>query len=322
MPSELKNQLLAICYPGDNEINRLGELDVKVGKLFAIATNELLEKAGISAAEVKAIGSHGQTVRHQPIGKYRFTLQIGNPDVIVTETGITTVADFRCRDMAEGGEGAPLAPAFHEYIFRDDAQNRIILNIGGIANITVIPADTTKTVYGFDTGPGNILIDYWSNEHLQKAYDDKGQWAKSGKTNVQLLQKLLADLYFQTAPPKSTGREYFNSKWLATHLEQLPEKCLPQDIQATLLELTAKSIVDAIESCGFAKADIFVCGGGPRNSYLMERLQELAGSNYTLNSTDILGIEPDWVEAMLFAWLAWRTLNKQKYQPWQNHMIQ
>lgn len=304
MPAELKRALIALCVPGTDEINRAGQLDVQVGNLFAQASENLLTKAKIKPQAIRAIGSHGQTIRHQPHFTHPFTLQIGDPNIISSQTGISTIADFRRRDMALGGQGAPLVPAFHEAIFRTREKNRMILNIGGIANITCLPADPKQAVIGFDTGPGNTLLDAWIFQHLQQEHDNNGAWGASGKIDKDLLNHLLADLYFTLSPPKSTGREYFNLSWLEKHKSTA---IAPEDIQATLAELTVASIANAIKKFGLPDGEILICGGGVHNQHLLQRLTEHC-EGYQLYSTAEFGIDPDWVEATCFAWLARQTL--------------
>jgi anhydro-N-acetylmuramic acid kinase len=215
------------------------------------------------------------------------------------------VADFRRRDLAHGGQGAPLVPAFHQKVFYSDKIDRAIVNIGGIANITLLPKNLEQAVVGFDTGPGNVLLDSWIINHLQKMHDENGDWARTGKVDQQLLTRLLMDPFFLAPPPKSTGREYFNLPWLEKYLIPLA----PVDVQATLVELSARSILQAI-GVYFSQGEIFVSGGGAHNLFLIERLQQLAQPNFSVASTEKLGIDPDWVEAMTFAWLARRTLAK------------
>jgi len=260
----------------------------------------------IASHRIRAIGCHGQTIFHQPDGKYRNTLQIGDPNFITEHTGITVVADFRRRDMAAGGQGAPLVPAFHNAMFRSAEVERVILNIGGIANITVLAANPDSAVLGFDTGPGNTLMDLWVQEKQQQAFDTDGVWAASGKVDAALLNTLLADEYFARRIPKSTGREYFNLAWLQdqTRLEHFRA----EDVQATLLELSCVSIAQAIGKHAPAAREVYVCGGGARNSHLMQRLQRLLAPS-SVQTTAALGLEADAVEATAFAWLARQTLN-------------
>lgn len=308
LPSKIRQQIHALSLPGDNEIDRMGALDVDLGNLFAHTSLELLAKAGINAAQIIAIGSHGQTIRHRPPGSIEgtFTLQIGDPNLIAELTGITTVADFRRRDMAAGGQGAPLVPAFHRAIFHTQDKDRVIVNIGGMANITWLPAQG-QTI-GFDTGPGNVLMDAWIAEHLGKSYDQDGAWAASGQVCKTLLAELLATSYFQLSAPKSTGRESFNRVWLDGNLRKLASILAPVDVQATLLELTSITIADSINGLSQPSKDIFVCGGGTYNTALMQKLKALL-PNDTVASTAALGVDPQWIEAMAFAWLAQQTIN-------------
>ena len=308
LDTDIRTQIHALATSGYNEIDRMGELDQQLGWVFADAVKQLLRDADISASQINAIGSHGQTIRHRPPGstKFPFTLQIGDPNVIAQATGITTVADFRRRDMAAGGQGAPLVPAFHRAVFQDSTLDRVIVNIGGMANITWLPAVGTAT--GFDTGPGNVLMDAWIQEHKGLGYDRDGAWAAGGQVDPVLLAKLLEHPFFSQTPPKSTGREEFNSAWLKSQLAGFTINT--QDVQASLLALTAHSIANDIKRLSTKPVDVFVCGGGAYNNRLMQELQVLKpGSN--LASSAQLGIEPIWVEAMAFAWLARQTMNRQ-----------
>jgi len=306
---DIRQQALSLLTPGENELARLCQLDVQLGRLFAEAVQALLVQADLDASAISAIGSHGQTLRHYPDTEFPTTLQIGDPNIIAEQTGITTVADFRRRDMAAGGQGAPLAPAFHQTMLRDERYNRVILNLGGIANVTLLPADPAQPVTGFDTGPSNALMDSWIQTHLQQTYDAKGAWAASGKINNTLLEQLLNEAYFQQPPPKSTGRETFNLAWLEQQLRNF-SALSAEDIQATLAELTAISIAQAINKYAPDTEQVLVCGGGVHNTYLMQRLAAHLPQQQ-LRSTQELGIAPDWVEAMAFAWLAKQTLEGQ-----------
>lgn len=302
IPKHTLNGLQRLCVPGSDEITRLGQLDRSVGRLFACAVNALLEKANISKEQVIAIGSHGQTVRHMPNLDMGFTLQIGDPNTIAVETGIDVIADFRRKDIALGGQGAPLVPAFHQQMFSKPGTNRIILNIGGIANLTYLPGDE-QPVLGFDTGPGNTLIDAWIQQVKSEHYDKDGAWAASGVTDEKLLTQLLSHSYFSMAFPKSTGRELFNQAWLEQqtaafgHLSEA-------DIQSTLLDVTCHSIAKDVSALSEG-GELFVCGGGAFNIEMMSRLKALLPS-YQLNSTATLGMNPQWVEGIAFAWLAMR----------------
>ncbi len=304
-PDELRDQLIALSQPGENEIDRLGQADIQVANAFADATLNLLEQFNITPRAVKAIGSHGQTLRHRPSFKHPFTLQIGDPNTLSQRTGITTVADFRRRDMAVQGQGAPLVPAFHKQLFHHPEINRVILNIGGIANITWLPADPKQQILGFDTGPGNTLLDHWIRTHQALDYDADGNWAAFGKVVDELLAQLISDPFFTQLPPKSTGTDYFNLNWLTNTSADLPHH--PRDIQATLAELTARSIATAIKLHCTDAAELWVCGGGVHNNDLMARLKKHL-NGLEVSSTMQLGVDPDWIEAMAFAWLAKRTL--------------
>jgi anhydro-N-acetylmuramic acid kinase len=301
----LRDQILSLYEPGAGEIDRLGSLDRELAEGFAHAALQLLKTAGKSPDDVIAIGSHGQTIRHRPrpASGLPFTLQIGDPNLLSELTGITTVADFRRRDMAAGGQGAPLAPAFHRAVFGRSGYNRAVINIGGIANITWLPAEGSVT--GYDTGPGNGLMDAWILHSLRHPYDAEGAWAAQGVVNSTLLSELLDHPYFRLPPPKSTGREEFHWRWLESILAQNPH-LQHVDVQATLLELTTQSISREVTTrC--ADAEVYICGGGARNTALMTRLQDLMPRT-TICTTDALGIPPDYVEAVAFAWLAMRTI--------------
>lgn len=310
IPAELKQQIAAISHSGTDEIERMGILDRELGRLFAEATLQLLSAYGIQPRQVEAIGSHGQTIRHRPPSgapnsMASFTLQIGDPNTIAELTGITTVADFRRRDIAAGGEGAPLAPAFHAAVLAKAGVNRAIVNIGGIANATVLTGSELQM--GFDTGPGNTLLDHWIHRHKGDPYDREGKWSAGGEVNLALLEQLLEHPYFQQSGPRSTGKEAFNLAWLDSNLEEFGD-ITAQDVQATLADLTTTSIVRAIESCPFDVTEVYVCGGGSHNSHLMARLfAQMAPA--TVASTATIGMDPDWVEAATFAWLARRTLD-------------
>jgi anhydro-N-acetylmuramic acid kinase len=298
IPELLKQKTRLLCVPGENEINRLGEADVEWGQLFALATQTLLQQAGLSSTDIIAIGSHGQTIRHSPTSKHPFTLQIGDPNNIAALTGITTVADFRRMDMACGGHGAPLAPAFHRHLFQQAQQDTLVVNVGGIANITYLPADKTQKVIGFDTGPGNTLMDAWCQLHLKLPFDENGAWAMQGNINQDLLARLLDDPYFSQPSPKSTGPEYFHLNWMNSEISAV-------DTQRTLLELTAQTLTNAILPLVSSKfSEVLLCGGGARNGALLQRIQSLLGQNFSVLTTDHYGAPADWLEAMLFAWLA------------------
>ena len=302
----LRQQLRQLCQGCTNELKLFAELDSRLGNDFANAANTIIDKAELTPQQISAIGSHGQTIRHYPEGKYPNSLQIGNPNIIAERTGITTITDFRRRDIAAGGQGAPLVPAFHNALFRSTEHDRVILNIGGIANLTLLPATTSVPVTGWDTGPGNTLMNAWILQHQQQAQDTDGCWAAQGSSNSALLKAMLADPYFHQAPPKSTGPEYFNLTWLDQYLAQHPDT--PVNIQATLCELTSHAITMAIESSPLHNPEVFICGGGSHNPQIMHQLTaQLA--NCRIDTTRTLGIDPDWVEAAAFAWLAQQSLH-------------
>ena len=286
-----------------SSIEEMTELDVLMGQLFGQAVLSLLEVNKITARQVRAIGSHGQTIMHLPGTLPARTLQIGDPYRICSLTGITTVADFRRADTAAGGQGAPLAPAFHSWRFRSTRTNRIVLNIGGIANITILPSDLAAEVTGFDTGPGNTLMDAWIQRGLGHDFDELGRWAASGKVREDLIKLMLADPYFSAAPPKSTGKDDFNLEWLASLTNKTGRVYENEDIQATLLELTAVSIARSISQRAPDTEEVLACGGGTHNPVLVQRLQSLLPS-IAVKSTGDYGVNPDAVEALTFAWLA------------------
>ncbi|MEJ2688052.1 MAG: anhydro-N-acetylmuramic acid kinase [Gammaproteobacteria bacterium] len=308
LEAELRQTLLALAEDRvERAIDQLGEADVIVAERFAAAVGRLLAEAGVPASEITAIGSHGQTIRHRPTGPAPFTLQIGDPNVIAERTGITTVADFRRRDLAAGGQGAPLAPAFHAAVFRAEQEDRVVVNIGGMANITILPADRSLAVSGFDTGPGNALLDAWIGRHQEATFDRDGAWAAGGRVWPELLERLLAEPYFAAPPPKSTGREQFHLRWLDDVLAALGTAGPTADVQATLCALTAETIAAAIEDQAPAARRVLVCGGGAYNGELMKRLGARLGSRI-VQSTAAYGVDPEWVEAVAFAWLARQTL--------------
>lgn len=304
--SELKDKVKSLINPSENEINRLLSLDVQLANTFANAVKQLLDKANINKKDVVAVGSHGQTIRHLPAAEHPSTLQIGDPNIIAEATGITTVADFRRRDMAAGGQGAPLVPAFHEQIFRDTKKNRVILNLGGIANITILAADKSTPVTGFDTGPANTLMNHWIQQQQNKSFDKAGSWAASGQINNDFLEQLLDDNYFKLTPPKSTGTEYFNAAWLTQKLSAFPFLAA-EDVQATLTAFTAKTISDAIKQYAADIDEIIICGGGVHNDYLLQLLSQSL-SQVEINSSEKYELDPDYIEATAFAWLAKQTM--------------
>lgn len=304
-PAVLRTELLAAKHdPASCSLDAIGSLDRKVGECFRDAVLELLSTCDVLPSDVAAIGSHGQTLRHQPEAETPFTIQIGDPSVIALGTGITTVADFRREDMAAGGQGAPLAPAFHAWLFNDLDSDIVVLNIGGIANITILPA-ASGAITGFDTGPGNTLLDLWIQDNRGEQYDAGGAWAAQGNVLSHLLDEFLADDYFEKPPPKSTGFEHFNAEWLQSAVANSCTGREPAtaDVQSTLAALTTNSIASAVGTYAPETSSILVCGGGVHNADLMRRLAEALPDTH-VDSTRSRGLCPDSVEAAAFAWLA------------------
>ena len=298
-PAELRQQLLTLHHPSKNELEVTALTANELARLYAKTVNELLAKHHIKPAEICAIGCHGQTIRHRP--ELGFTLQIGNAALLAELTNITVVSDFRSRDIAAGGQGAPLVPAFHQAVFAHKTLHRVVINIGGIANLTNLP--TLGFITGFDTGPGNMLMDAWALQHLGVAFDESGRWAATGQVIPHLLNALLAHPYFKELPPKSTGRDLFNMAWLQTYLKPGYSDCAANDVQRTLLAFSAITIADAVKQhCG--KVDeIYLCGGGAHNHALIECLIQLLPL-INIAKIDELGISVNWVEAAAFGWLA------------------
>ena len=306
IPPELRATLLTLAHGENDDLHQVASADIRLGELFAAAAMELLRRSDTDPADVNAIGSHGQTVRHHPQGDAPYSWQLGDPSRIAERTGITTVSNFRGRDLAAGGQGAPLAPAFHAHAWRSPAQDRVVANIGGISNISFLPADSKQPVRGFDAGPGNVLIDGWIEAHRGEPMDRDGEWAAQGQIDDALVHALLADPYFELAPPKSTGREHFNLKWLEERMRGLADLA-PETVQRSLCQLTAASIAKALSACCAESGAMYVCGGGAHNPLLMADLTALL-PDWAVTSTETLGVHPDWVEALAFAWLASQTL--------------
>lgn len=304
LPVELVDALAALAKPGDDEVERLGRADAALGEFIGQAVLDCLGRWRTRPADIRAIGCHGQTIRHRPDAEPPFTLQIGDPNRVAESTGITTVADFRRRDMAAGGQGAPLAPLFHEALFRDAARGRVVVNVGGIANATFLPPGV-PTLLGFDTGPGNALLDAWTDHCLGEAFDRDGRWAATGRIDAGLLARLRQDPFIARRPPKSTGKETYNLRYVQAACMGLDIR--PQNVQATIAAFTAWSIAQAIRCHASAPSDVAVCGGGRRNSHLM-RLLEAGLPQHRILTTDELGVDGDSLEAAAFAWFAHRTL--------------
>jgi anhydro-N-acetylmuramic acid kinase len=300
----VRERLVALGQGGDcTSLDEIGHLDVQVAHAFADAAEELLRAAGVPASAVRAIGSHGQTIRHRPGTRWPFTWQLGDGNVIAERSGITTVADFRRRDVAAGGHGAPLLPALHAALLRSADETRAVLNLGGIANLTLLPR--AGAVRGFDTGPANALLDAWTEQHTGAAFDADGAFAASGQIDAALLARLLEERWFALPPPKSTGREQFHLAWLRAGLGAIQRE--PRHVQATLAELTAASVANALLATQPDTARLLVCGGGVHNPFLLARIRAWLPA-VTVESTAAHGVDPDYIEAMGFAWLARETL--------------
>ena len=296
----LRAELLALNSPGADELHRAALAANAMARAYAQAVQALLDDSGCPRSEVAAIGAHGQTVRHRP-GEFDatgYTLQLLNGALLAELAGIAVICDFRSRDVAAGGQGAPLVPAFHAERFAQSGRDVAVLNLGGIANLTLLPAE--GDVRGFDCGPGNGLMDHWCQQQRRQPFDDGGRWAASGRVDDALLATLLADPFFAKAPPKSTGRDLFNAEWLAARLSSTRAA---EDVMATLAELTVRGVVDALERHAPATAVLLVCGGGAFNAHLLQRLATLL-PKLSVKSTAEAGVPPDQVEALAFAWLA------------------
>jgi anhydro-N-acetylmuramic acid kinase len=297
----LRRALLELASPGADEIERAATLGNELSRRYAAAAHEVLVAAKIAPREVRAIGCHGQTVRHRPQRGY--SVQIGNAALLAELSGIPVVADFRSRDIAAGGQGAPLVPAFHAAVFAQPTEDRAVVNLGGIANITRLPRQGAAT--GFDCGPGNCLLDLWASKHLDKPFDEAGAWGAGGQASATLLARLLADPFFAAPPPKSTGRELFNERWLASHVAAGED---PRAVQATLMELTAHTVADACRRHCPSLDRVLVCGGGTRNTALLRRLRDLMDPT-PVEPTGQHGLDPMLVESTAFAWLAKQALD-------------
>lgn len=304
-PEALRGDLMALQAPGENEIHREALTANQLARLYAECVRMLLAEAAIDASRIDAIGVHGQTVRHRP--ELGYTRQTNNPALLAELAGIDVIADFRSRDIAAGGQGAPLVPAFHHAVFGSPDEVRAVVNIGGMSNISVLGKG--GSILGFDTGPGNVLMDAWIAEHQGKTYDANGSWAAGGMIVPALLRELMAEPFLALPPPKSTGRDLFDRAWLDARLRACPGNCSARDVQATLAAFTAQTIADAVAAHAADARNVYVCGGGAYNAHLMQLLQQALGERShrgLVHSTDVLGISPNHVEALAFAWLACR----------------
>ena len=314
MPEDLRANLAELLKSGETSLQKLGEIDHHLGVLYADCVNDFLVKNQLEASQITAIGCHGQTVWHAPQGNFPFTMQIGEMNLVAARTGITTVGDFRRKDMAMGGQGAPLVPAFHEAVFARPNQFTVVLNIGGISNISVL--DPKSETIGYDVSVGNALMDSWIEKHLGKRYDKNAEWAKTGEVISELLVEMLSEPFLQLPPPKSTGRELFNLAWLEKQFANLTAKSpassvanfKPEDIQYTLAEFTAQSITRELSQWkNEPNKVLLVCGGGARNPLLMERFNVLL-PDWHVGTTNDYGVDVDYVEAAAFAWLAFQRM--------------
>ncbi|QSZ40694.1 anhydro-N-acetylmuramic acid kinase [Sulfurimonas aquatica] len=300
-PKTLKEEVLSIIN-GVVTLKELGTLDAKLGELYSETLSQFLRSQKLNTKDINAIGLHGQTLWHEPHSKHPFSMQLGDANRVVAKTGIKTVADFRRMDIANGGEGAPFAPAFHKFLFEKLEGNIAVLNIGGMANITLLGS----TLRGWDTGCGNVLLDMWMSKTQEKSYDKNGEFAQGGKVISELLEDMLNDEYFKKEPPKSTGREYFNESWFAKFLP-IFNAYKDRDIMRTLLELTAKTVANDLNKTDATK--LILCGGGTRNGFLVKRLSELCSCE--INRSEEFGVSSDALEAMAFAWLAYKRINNE-----------
>ena len=299
----LKSNLLALHLPSHNELHQTQIIGNQLARLYASAIQQLLITTNLTSADIQAIGCHGQTIRHCP--EHGYTLQIGNAALLAELTNITVINDFRSRDIAAGGQGAPLVPAFHDKVLRDPNTHRVVVNIGGISNLTNLAPNIATS--GFDCGPGNLLMDGWCMQHQSKPYDKNGEWAATGKVIPSLLQQMLAEPFFSLPPPKSSGRDLFSTAWLNNKLQGNEANA---DVQMTLLELTSTTIAQAIQKHCVDAKEIYLCGGGVRNQTLFNRLIALLPDS-SIQTTNALGVDSDYLEAIAFAWLAQQTLNEQ-----------
>lgn len=314
--ADLQAELLALNCPGDNELHRAALVANRLAGLYAEVTQALLHEAGVEAADVRAIGAHGQTVRHRP-GEFDgigYTCQLNNPALLAERCGIDVVADLRSRDVAAGGQGAPLVPAFHQAVFSQPDRTVAALNVGGFANLTVVPPSPAgdapaASAWGFDCGPGNVLMDLWSAQHLGRPFDENGAWAAQGQIHDALLGRLLSEPYLSQPPPKSTGRDLFHGTWLQSHLDRLPGVAAV-DVQATLCEFTARTSATALREHAPEATELIVCGGGARNAHLLQRLRHNLPGVTVLDSAQ-RGLPSMQVEAAAFAWLARAFVHRQ-----------
>ena len=308
IPSNIKEEISENTRSKKLNETLIKDLDLRLGEFFSEKIEEFIASLSLKKEKIEAIGSHGQTIKHEPNSIPPFSLQIGNPQLISNKLGIKTIANFRDDDIAKGGQGAPLSPIFHKEVFAKENKKRVIINIGGITNISSLGG---AKLIGFDTGPGNCLLDIWTKKNKKGNYDNEGNWAKAGTVDQDLLDIMMKDNYFSLEPPKSTGPDYFNLSWLQDCLMKLKREIDPRDTQATLVELTASSLSNSLKRLKIVNENIYICGGGVHNKFLMRRISFLLGEKcYT---TDKLGLDPDYIEAICFAWLAYKRVNNIKF---------
>ena len=308
IPNEIKKQIKENVNTINIDYASVGMLDAELGKFFARSIEEFVNSKNISKNEIVAVGSHGQTIKHDPSAEPPLSLQIGDPQLISNETNLKTIGNFRQDDIEAGGQGAPLSPLFHEEVFKDKYEARTIVNIGGITNISLL---TRSKLTGFDTGPGNCLLDSWSQKNKKGNYDAEGKWGKTGKINQDLIKIMLSDKYFALNHPKSTGPDYFNLRWIENSLNKLGYELAPEDVQATLTELTVLSLFESLKKLGALENKMFLCGGGTHNDFLMSRMSSIF--NQDIPTTSNLGVDPDFLEAICFAWLAYKRINNVRF---------
>ena len=309
IPMALKKDILKLISSKEVDQVKLSIVDKKIAITFSNIVKQVLNDKKISHKDIVAIGSHGQTIKHSPNQVRPFSIQLGNGQEIANRTLIKTVSDFRSADIRAGGQGAPLTPVFHQKMFAKDLKRKLIINLGGIANITLLDPETNTI--GFDTGPGNCLLDSWIRRHKNKEYDKSGRWAASGKVQEELLVKMLEDCYFEKTFPKSTGNDYFNTSWIDKNIKLCNRKFNSEDVQSTLNRLTVKTITSQISNLCNQKIDVYLCGGGVHNSFLVSEIEKSLG--YKVSSTQTLGIDPDYVEAISFAWFAYQRINNNSF---------
>ena len=308
IPNKLKDQIKENTQADELDSIKIKELDVSLGIFFSNSIKDFLKSLSLDNEQITAVGSHGQTIKHEPQSINPFSLQVGDPQIVSNILGIQTIGKFRDDDIASGGQGAPLSPIFHKEVFFNSLEERIIANIGGITNISII---SNQELIGFDTGPGNCLLDAWHKENLGGDYDKDGTWAKSGKVNNYLLEVLMNDGYFKSNYPKSTGPDYFNLRWLRRYLEEVNQEITANDVQATLAELTALSLANSLNDIDHKSEYVYFCGGGIHNLDLQERIKK--NIEQICVTTSNLGVDPDYLEAICFAWLAKQRIDGIKF---------